>query len=48
MNAFTTQEYTAFYVRVPDDHLGLALDILSAVVWSPTFRRRRDGRPSAR
>ncbi len=38
MNAFTTQEYTAFYVRVPDDHLAVAADILSAVVWSPAFR----------
>lgn len=38
MNAFTTQEYTAFYVRVPHDHLGLALDILSDVVWDPAFR----------
>ncbi len=38
MNAFTTQEYTAFYVRVPDEHLGLALDILGDVVWHPAFR----------
>jgi predicted Zn-dependent peptidase len=38
MNAFTTQEYTAFYVRVPDDHLELAVDILSDVVWDPAFR----------
>ncbi|MCZ7525233.1 MAG: insulinase family protein [Acidimicrobiia bacterium] len=38
MNAFTTQEYTAFYVRVPDDRLELALDILSAVIWTPAFR----------
>ena len=38
MNAFTTQEYTAFYVRVPDDQLEVAADILSAVVWSPAFR----------
>lgn len=38
MNAFTTQEYTAFYVRVPDDHLTLALDILADVVWHPAFR----------
>lgn len=38
MNAFTTQEYTAFYVRVPDDHLDLALDILSDVVWRPALR----------
>jgi predicted Zn-dependent peptidase len=38
MNAFTTQEYTAFYVRVPDDHLEVAADMLSSVVWSPAFR----------
>ncbi len=38
MNAFTTQEYTAFYVRVPDEHVGLALDILADVVWHPAFR----------
>jgi len=38
MNAFTTQEYTAFYVRVPDEHLELALDILADVVWHPAFR----------
>ncbi len=38
MNAFTTQEYTAFYVRVPDDQLAIATDILSSVVWSPAFR----------
>jgi len=38
MNAFTTHEYTAFYVRVPDDHLELALDVLSDVVWSPALR----------
>ncbi len=38
MNAFTTQEYTAFYVRVPDEQLHVAADILSAVVWAPAFR----------
>ncbi|MGH9024070.1 MAG: M16 family metallopeptidase, partial [Acidimicrobiia bacterium] len=38
MNAFTTKEYTAYYVRVLDEHLDLALDILSDVVWSPSFR----------
>ena len=41
MNAFTTQEYTAFYVRVPDDHLAVAADILSAVVWAPGVPARR-------
>lgn len=39
MNAFTTKEYTAFYLRVLDDSLDLALDILSDIVWSPAFRR---------
>jgi predicted Zn-dependent peptidase len=38
MNAFTGQEITAFYVRVPDRHLGLALDILSDIVWTPALR----------
>jgi predicted Zn-dependent peptidase len=38
MNAFTTQEYTAFYVRVPDDQLGMATEVLSDVIWSPAFR----------
>lgn len=38
MNAFTGQEVTAFYVRVPDRHVDLALDILSDIVWSPALR----------
>ncbi len=38
MNAFTTQEMTAFYVRVPDQCLALALDILSDIVWTPAVR----------
>ena len=38
MNAFTTQEMTAFYVRVPDTCLALALDILSDIVWTPAVR----------
>jgi predicted Zn-dependent peptidase len=38
MNAFTAHEYTAFFVRVPDQHLANAIDILSDVVWSPAFR----------
>jgi predicted Zn-dependent peptidase len=38
MNAFTAQEMTAFYVRVPDDYLDLAIDILADVVWSPALR----------
>jgi predicted Zn-dependent peptidase len=38
MNAFTGQELTAFYVRVPDHRLPLAVDILSGIVWSPALR----------
>src|SRR5215471_2000265 len=38
MNAFTGQEVTAYYVRVPDRHLDLALEILSDIVWSPALR----------
>src|SRR5439155_1322383 len=38
MNAFTTKEYTAYYVRLLDEDLDLALDILSDVVWAPAFR----------
>ncbi len=39
MNAFTTKEYTAFYVRLLADDTDLALDILDDIIWSPAFRR---------
>jgi predicted Zn-dependent peptidase len=38
MNAFTTKEYTAFYVRLIDEDLPLGLDILSEIMWGPAFR----------
>jgi predicted Zn-dependent peptidase len=38
MNAFTAQELTAYYVRVPDQRLALALDILSDIMWSPALQ----------
>jgi predicted Zn-dependent peptidase len=38
MNAFTGQEETVFYVRVPDAHLELAVEILADVLWRPAFR----------
>ncbi len=38
MNAFTTKEYTAFYVRVLADALDTGLDILSDIMWQPAFR----------
>lgn len=39
MNAFTTREHTAFYVRVPSVHLAFGVDLLCDVVTRPAFRR---------
>jgi predicted Zn-dependent peptidase len=36
-NAFTTKEYTAFYIRLLADHLPLGLDILSEIMWDPAL-----------
>lgn len=38
MNAFTTKEYTAFYVRLLAESLEMGLDILSDILWNPAFR----------
>ncbi len=38
-NAFTTKEYTAFYVRLLAEHLDLGLDILSEIMWEPALRQ---------
>ncbi|MDQ1446607.1 MAG: hypothetical protein QOI20_3071, partial [Acidimicrobiaceae bacterium] len=38
MNAFTTKEYTAFYVRLLAESVDLGLDILSDILWNPAFR----------
>lgn len=38
MNAYTTKEYTAFYVRVLADRLDEALDILCDIMSRPAFR----------
>ncbi len=37
-NAFTTKEYTTFYVRLLSEHLPLGLDILSDIMWQPALR----------
>jgi predicted Zn-dependent peptidase len=34
-NAYTTKEYTAFYIRLLAEHLPLGLDILSEIMWNP-------------
>jgi predicted Zn-dependent peptidase len=37
-NAFTTKEYTTFYIRLLAEHLPLGLDILSEIMWAPALR----------
>jgi predicted Zn-dependent peptidase len=39
LNAFTTKEHTAFYLRVLADATTVGLETLSAILWSPAFRR---------
>jgi predicted Zn-dependent peptidase len=38
MNAFTTKEYTAYYTRLPAEHLALGIDILGDVLTAPALR----------
>ena len=50
MNAFTTKEYTAFYIRLLADDLPLGLDVLGAIMTEPApagrrHRRRAPGDP---
>jgi predicted Zn-dependent peptidase len=37
LDAFTAKEYASYYIKVLDEHLPLALDILSDVVLNPAF-----------
>ena len=37
LNAFTSKEHTCYYARVLDEHLELATDVLSDMVFQPTF-----------
>ena len=37
MDAFTTKEYTCFYFKVLDQHLDVALDLLSDIIRRPKF-----------
>jgi len=38
MNAFTTKEYTAFYVRLLSEHLELGVDVLASIMTDPALR----------
>ncbi len=37
-NAFTTKEYTSFYIRLLAEDVDLGLDILSDIMWRPSLR----------
>ncbi len=37
-NAFTTKEYTSFYIRLLAEHVDLGLDILCDIMWQPALR----------
>ena len=37
MDAFTAKEYASYYIKVLDDHLPLAVDVLADIVRNPAF-----------
>ena len=37
MDAFTAKEYASYYIKVLDEHLSLAVDVLSDIVMRPAF-----------
>jgi predicted Zn-dependent peptidase len=37
LDAFTAKEYASYYIKVLDEHLPLALDILSDIIMNPAF-----------
>jgi predicted Zn-dependent peptidase len=37
MDAFTAKEYASYYIKVLDEHLPLAVDVLSDIVRRPAF-----------
>jgi predicted Zn-dependent peptidase len=39
LDAFTAKEYASYYIKVLDEHLPLAIDILSDIVLNPAFSR---------
>ena len=50
MDAFTSKEYAGYYLKVLDEHVPLAVDVLSDIVMRPAFadaghRAREEGGP---
>src|SRR5947209_20006470 len=37
LDAFTAKEYASYYIKVLDEHVPLAVDLLSAIVRNPAF-----------
>ena len=40
INAFTTREYTCYYTKTLDEHVGIALDVLSDMIFSSTLSEK--------
>jgi len=40
LNAFTTKEYTCYYAKVLDEHFGLAVDLLSDMLFNSLFDKK--------
>ena len=38
LDAFTSKEYAGYYIKVLDEHLPIAIDVLSDLVLNPAFR----------
>jgi predicted Zn-dependent peptidase len=38
INAFTSREHTAYYARLPHQHVGLGIEVLGDVLTAPAFR----------
>ena len=44
LDAFTAKEYAGYYIKVLDEHLPLAVDLLSDIVMRPAFEEEEVGR----
>src|SRR5688572_141399 len=44
LDAFTAKEYASYYIKVLDEHLPLAVDLLSNIVMRPAFVEEEIGR----
>ena len=47
LDAFTSKEYAGYYIKVLDEHLPKAVDLLADIVRRPRFAARRRGALSA-